>query len=89
MFEGFEARHLAATGADIYLRIGGGGPPVLLLHGYPQTHVCWHHVAPALAEDFTVVVADCGAMATVRARMPVTISAVTLSGPWLRIWLGS
>jgi len=50
MFEGFEARHLAAIGADIYLRIGGGGPPVLLLHGYPQTHVCWHHVAPALAE---------------------------------------
>ena len=58
MFEGFEARHLAAIGADIYLRIGGGGPPVLLLHGYPQTHMCWHHVAPALAEDFTVVVAD-------------------------------
>ena len=58
MFEGFEERRLAAIGADIYLRIGGSGPPVLLLHGYPQTHVCWHHVAPALAENFTIIVAD-------------------------------
>ena len=58
MFESFEERRLAAVGVDIYLRIGGSGAPVLLLHGYPQTHVCWHHVAPALAEDFTVVLAD-------------------------------
>ena len=38
--------------------VGGNGPPVLLLHGYPQSHVMWHSVAPLLAEDFTVVAAD-------------------------------
>ena len=39
-------------------RIGGSGPPVLLLHGFPETHLMWHAVAPALLEEFTVVVAD-------------------------------
>ena len=38
--------------------VGGAGPPVLLLHGYPQTHVMWHRVAPGLAERHTVVLAD-------------------------------
>ena len=38
--------------------VGGSGPPVLMLHGYPQTHVMWHKVAPGLAERFTVVAAD-------------------------------
>jgi haloacetate dehalogenase len=46
--------------ADVVLRVRrrGGGPPVLLLHGYPQTLAMWHRVAPALAERFTVVLAD-------------------------------
>ena len=38
--------------------VGGQGPPVLFLHGYPQTHACWHRVAPALAARFTVVCTD-------------------------------
>jgi haloacetate dehalogenase len=38
--------------------VGGNGPPVLLLHGYPQTHVAWHQMAPALARDFTIVAPD-------------------------------
>jgi haloacetate dehalogenase len=58
VFEGFEKRCVATTGAEINLRLGGQGPPLLLLHGSPQTHVMWHKVAPALAERFTVVAAD-------------------------------
>lgn len=44
--------------ATIRVRRGGEGPPVLLLHGHPQTHVMWHKIAPLLAQEFTVVAAD-------------------------------
>jgi haloacetate dehalogenase len=57
-FDGFERRRVPVDGAEINLVTGGSGPPVLLLHGYPQTHVMWHLVAPVLAERFTVVVPD-------------------------------
>lgn len=43
---------------EINLRVGGSGPPLLLLHGYPQTHAMWHKIAPALAEKYTVVAPD-------------------------------
>lgn len=58
MFDGFREERIRAKGADIHMVIGGSGRPLLLLHGYPQTHVMWHKVAPSLAADFTVVVPD-------------------------------
>jgi haloacetate dehalogenase len=58
MFEGFETREIATAETTIHLRTGGAGPPLLLLHGYPQTHAMWHRVAPALAERFSVVCPD-------------------------------
>ena len=58
MFEGFEDLKIETSGATINLVKGGSGPPLLLLHGYPQTHVMWHKVAPRLAQDFTVVATD-------------------------------
>ncbi len=58
MFEGFETHRITTSGAEINLRTGGSGPALLLLHGYPQTHVMWHKVAPDLARDYTVVAAD-------------------------------
>ena len=58
MLDDFEQTRIATTGAEINLRRAGQGPPLLLLHGYPQTHVIWHKIAPALAERFTVVLTD-------------------------------
>jgi haloacetate dehalogenase len=58
LFPGFEERRIRTSGAIINLEIGGEGPPVLLLHGYPQTHAMWHKVAPKLAREYTVVCAD-------------------------------
>jgi haloacetate dehalogenase len=58
LFPGFERKRIRTSGAQINLVHGGEGPPVLLLHGYPETHAMWHRVAPALARDYTVVCAD-------------------------------
>ena len=58
MFEGFTERRITTSGAEIHAVVGGDGPPLALLHGYPQTHVMWHRVAPRLAEAFTVVAPD-------------------------------
>ena len=58
MFPGFETVEVFVAGVVIHAVRGGAGRPLLLLHGYPQTHVIWHKIAPALAEHFTVVAAD-------------------------------
>ncbi len=58
MFDGFTLHLVETPEAAIRARIGGSGPPLLLLHGNPQTHLMWHRIAPSLAEHFTVVAAD-------------------------------
>jgi haloacetate dehalogenase len=58
VFDGFATRDLETDRGTIHARVGGTGPPLLLLHGYPETHVMWHSTAPILAERFTVVAAD-------------------------------
>jgi haloacetate dehalogenase len=58
MFDDFIHRQITTSEAVINLRLRGDGPPILLLHGHPQTHVMWHRVAPRLAETYTVVCAD-------------------------------
>ena len=58
LFPGFTTKKVKTSGATIHLELGGRGPAVLLLHGYPQTHAMWHKVAPALARDYTVVCPD-------------------------------
>lgn len=58
MFDGFEEFDVQHDGISIHGRRGGNGPPLLLLHGIPETHLMWHRLAPRLAEAFTVVATD-------------------------------
>ena len=58
MFDGFETATVDADETSIFVRRKGNGPPLLLLHGFPETHAMWHAVAPALADSFTVICAD-------------------------------
>ena len=58
LFPGFTTHQVATSSTQIRCVVGGDGPPVLLLHGYPQTHAMWHRVAPSLAHRHTVVCAD-------------------------------
>jgi haloacetate dehalogenase len=58
MFDGFTLEHVDLGDVTLRVRHGGHGPPLLLLHGFPQTHVMWHLIAPRLARDFTVVAMD-------------------------------
>ena len=59
MFDEFRSETIdVGDGVRIFARIKGSGPPILMLHGFPQTHVCWHKIAPQLAEHFTVVATD-------------------------------
>jgi haloacetate dehalogenase len=58
LYAGFDTHRFRTEGAEIFARTGGSGPPLLLLHGFPQSHVMWHKVAPQLAEHFSLVIAD-------------------------------
>jgi len=58
LLPGFERQFVTVDGSKIRALVAGDGPPVLMLHGDPQTHLCWHLIAPDLARDFTVVLTD-------------------------------
>lgn len=58
LLPGFKRRPVTIDGKSVMTLIAGKGPPLLMLHGDPQTHLCWHHLAPDLANKFTVVLTD-------------------------------
>lgn len=58
MFEGFSSQRIKTSEVELFVRVGGKGPALLLLHGYPQNHMMWHKIAPRLAQEFTVVAPD-------------------------------
>ena len=58
LFPGTRELREKISGVEIFARIGGSGPPLLLIHGFPQTHAMWHRVAPQLLQHFTCVMPD-------------------------------
>ena len=58
LYPGFASKWIDTTAGRIFARTGGEGPPLLLLHGYPQTNVMWHRVTRALAQRFSLIIPD-------------------------------
>ena len=58
LFPDFEDHKVQTQGAEIFVRKSGSGPALFLLHGFPQTHACWHRIAGVLAEHFTLILPD-------------------------------
>ena len=56
--EGFEQHRVQGDGVELSVHVGGSGPPLVLLHGYPQNHMCWGRVAPEFTKHFQVVIPD-------------------------------
>ena len=58
LFPGFTPHWISTEAGQIFARVGGDGPPLVLLHGFPETHACWHRIAPQLARTHRVVCMD-------------------------------
>jgi haloacetate dehalogenase len=82
MFEVFRLSTIETAQASIRVRHGGSGPPLLLLHGSPQTHVMWHLLAPRLAEDFTVIATDLRGYGDPPSPRPPPTTSPTRRGRW-------
>ena len=82
MFEGFALERIDVGEAVLRVRHGGSGPPLLLLHGHPRTHVTWHRVAPLLAAGSPSSARTCAATASPPSRPPPRTTSRTPSARW-------
>ena len=85
-FEGFSLEHVEVSDGRMRLRRGGSGPPLLLLHGNPQTHAMWHLVAPELAKRFTVICPDLRGYGGSLKPRPRRTTRPTPRRRWRRTW---
>ena len=82
LFPGFASEFVDTGFGRIFVRRGGKGPPLLVLHGYPQTHAMWHRVAPDLAERFSLVIADLPGYGSSDAPPAIACTSPTRNAQW-------
>jgi haloacetate dehalogenase len=82
LFPGFKVSKVQTSGATIHVVSGGQGPPLLLLHGAPQSHATWYKIAPALAKDYTLVIADLRGYGIAANPKGERITKTIPSAPW-------
>ena len=89
-FEGFAEQRLNVGAVTLRVRTGGrpDAPPLLLLHGFPQTHVMWHRVAQRLAPHFCLVLPDLRGYGDTDKPAGGPVTLPTASVPWPRTWPG-
>jgi hypothetical protein len=86
MFESFEEALINVGETTVFTRSKGYGPPLLLLHGIPETHLMWHAIAPRLANTFTSSVRTCAVTGRAESRLRRPLMHRTLRVRWLMIW---
>ena len=86
IFEGFKLSTVTVSEGAMRVRYGGSGPPLLMLHGNPQTHAMWHAVAPKLARTYTVSARICVAMAGRSSQLSAPITRPIRKPPWRATW---
>ena len=84
LFPGFSSEWINTRSGRIFARVGGKGPPLLLLHGFSETHVMWHRVAPQLADTFTLIIADLPGYGWSECRTATGTTRPTPSARWRR-----
>src|SRR5262252_3948030 len=82
LLAGFEHGRMDVDGVTVNHALGGSGSPLLLLHGYPENHLMWRHVAPVLAEDHTVVLPTCAATGILASPLRTPQAWFMPSAPW-------
>ena len=84
MFKGFKKKFVKVNKGKIFCRLGGKGPPLLLLHGYPQTHIMWHKIVNDLSKSFTIIAKKVRGMEEDLMKIGYSDNDISVLREWIR-----